>query len=257
MMIASFARMGLYVVAASLLVAPRPALAATSNIMNVVAPPGAAAAEGNSNFIFPFTANTAGSGVSYRFQQVFASSAFSALPGPRTITTLRFRPDALVGASTTLVTISNFRADFSTTFKAPDALSAAFADNVGVDDTIAYNGPITIFSNDTGPAGGPKDFDVVLDLTTPFTYDPAAGNLLMDIRVNFADVSSYSSYLDAVNVTGDAVSCVYNTESATAATGNWISSNGTITQFSFIPEPSSLIVLLPMFLLLRRGAKTI
>ena len=50
-----------------------------------------------------------------------------------------------------------------------------FANNVGADDTIVHSGSLFLSSAFTGPAGGPKGFDILIHLTTPFTYDPASG----------------------------------------------------------------------------------
>jgi hypothetical protein len=64
-------------------------------------------------------------------------------------------------------------------------LSATFANNVGADDTVVFSGPLSLSSAFTGPSAGPKDFDIVITLQTPFLYDPSAGNLLLDVR-NFS-----------------------------------------------------------------------
>jgi hypothetical protein len=51
-----------------------------------------------------------------------------------------------------------------------------------------------------GPAGGPKDFDIIIPLTRGFTYDPGAGDLLLEIR-NFS--GSSASPLSGQAVSGD------------------------------------------------------
>src|SRR6185369_12646824 len=60
--------------------------------------------------------------------------------------------------------------------------SGTFAQNVGTNDTVVFSGAIQLSSQFTGPAGGPKAFDMVVPLTTPFLFDPAQGNLLVDVR---------------------------------------------------------------------------
>ncbi len=76
----------------------------------------------------------------FRIQQVFAASQFSTLSAPGSILQMAFRPDAefqFIGA-----TSRNTRIRLSTTSKAPDNLSTTFAENVGADETIVFNGEL-------------------------------------------------------------------------------------------------------------------
>jgi hypothetical protein len=108
---------------------------------------------------------------------------------------IRWRPSARYGQAFS-TTISNFQVNLSTTRRAPTGLSSVLASNVGLDDTVVFQGALSLSSAFSGPAGGPKAFDMVLLLSTPFRYDPAAGNLLVDIRnvsgstATFVDVAS-------------------------------------------------------------------
>jgi hypothetical protein len=147
--------------------------------MFVVAPNGDAATEGNGDNSFSFNTNIVGV-TSQRYQQVYASSQFSALTGPQLITEILFRPDATLGQAFSS-TLPNIEIALSTTSKAPDGLSATFAANVGANNTTVYSGPLSLLSSATRPPGGPKAFDIAINLTTPFLYDPAAGNLLLDV----------------------------------------------------------------------------
>jgi hypothetical protein len=128
-----------------------------------------------------------GSGVlraaNYHQQTVYGSNHFPANLS-LLITELRYRPDSYYGSAFT-TTVANIRFNLSTTTRRPDALNAAFAENVGNDNTIVFNGPLSISSRFTGPVNGPKDFDIVVPLTTPFLYNPAMGNLLVEVR-NFS-----------------------------------------------------------------------
>ena len=121
----------------------------------------------------------------HRSQQVYGSAEFPA--HPILIHELRFRPDSVHGGAFT-TTVANIQINLSTTQRVPDALSATFADNVGADDTIVHQGPLTISSRFTGPSGGPKDFDIIVPLSRPYLYDPAKGNLVIDTR-NFSGAS--------------------------------------------------------------------
>ena len=198
------------------------ALAQTS----VVVPNAQAAAEGNSNNDAPIVG-------AQRYQQVYASSQFS---GPIQITEIRFRPDAFSGNPFS-TTLSDIQINLSTTAAAPDGLSTTYANNVGADDTIVYaRGPLSISSSDTGPVGGPKDFDIIITLTTPFNYNPASGNLLFDVR-NYG--GGTTTPFDAQSTSGDSVSRLTNLD-VNGATGS-ADTLGLVAQF-IGPGPSINIV---------------
>jgi hypothetical protein len=115
-----------------------------------------------------------------RLQNVYSSAQFSSANAV-IIRELRFRPSAIFGSAFS-ATVADLQINLSTTDKAVDGLSATFADNVGADDTVVFNGSVDLSSAFTGPAGGPKEFDIVIPLSTPFRYEPAQGNLLIDYR---------------------------------------------------------------------------
>ncbi len=119
-----------------------------------------------------------------RLQEIYNAALMP--DGPVTITEMRFRPSAHYGAAFT-ATISNINIRLSTTTVMPVAISSTFAANVGTNETVVFDGELTLASAFTGPASGPKDFDIVIPFATPFSYDPSQGNLLVDIR-NFRPV---------------------------------------------------------------------
>ncbi|HYV29204.1 MAG TPA: hypothetical protein VFA77_16845, partial [Candidatus Eisenbacteria bacterium] len=123
---------------------------------------------------------------SIREQEVYGATEFPS--GTLVIKELRFRPDATYGNAFT-TTVSHIQINLSTTSRNHDQLSANFADNVGANDTVVFDGPLTISSQFSGPASGPKAFDIIIPLTTHFSYDRSAGNLLLDIR-NFSGSSA-------------------------------------------------------------------
>jgi hypothetical protein len=129
--------------------------------------------------------------------------------------------------------LPNVQINLSTTPKVPDSLDLTFANNVGPDDTIVHSGPLPLSSAD---GGNPAPFDIVIPLTTPFWYNPAAGNLLLDVR-NIADGSS--QMFDSVFTTGDSVSCVYAYD-VTAPVGIRTGTDGLVTQFTLQPNTISL-----------------
>jgi hypothetical protein len=205
---------------------------------SVVVPNGSAGVEGTSGNGYPFNITAFGH-AQQRYQQVYLSSQFPA--GPLTITSIAFRPDAGAGGAFA-ATLPSIQIDLSTTSGVPDGLSLTYAANVGANDTVVYGpAPLSLSSSFTGPPGGPKNFDIVINLTTPFVYNPAAGNLLMDVR-NFG--GGTTTFFDATNAPG-IISRVYNEDgnvNATMGTPEVLGAGyGLVTQFGFasVPEPGT------------------
>jgi hypothetical protein len=201
----------------------------------IVVPADLADVEGTSWNNFPFSIGGLNE-KSQRYQQVYAASAFSALAEPGLITALAFRPDFEVAVAFS-VTLGDVQINLSTTSAEPDALSNTFANNVGLDDAVVFAGPLFLSSAFSGPAEGPKDFDVVIELQHPFLYDPSAGNLLLDVR-NFT--GGISTRLDATEGDSDPISRVHTNPGAGAVdtpTG-FTNTSGLVTRFT-VPEPSA------------------
>jgi hypothetical protein len=200
----------------------------------VVVPNSLAAVEGGSAIA---------AGPDVRFQQVHGASQFAGL-GVIEITGLALRPEAAFGPDT----VPNLRVHLSTTAKAPDGLSTTFADNVGLDETIVFNGAWTRSSAAIPGPGGTRAFDIILPFTTSFIYDPAQGNLLMDfIDTNGFGSPSFFPLVDAYFAIG--ASSIAG--GPNASTG-FVVNGGVVTQFTFqpavvpdpaaVPEPSSWIL---------------
>jgi hypothetical protein len=206
----------------------------------IVSPSAQASVEGNIDNGLPF--NIAFVGLSSeRYEQVYSATQFGS--GPLLITGLAFRPDANTGAAFSTI-LSNVSIFLTTTANAPDALSPIFANNEGADKTLVHSGSLSLSSADTGPAGGPKAFDIVINLTTPFLYNPASGNLLLEVQ-NFG--GGTTTQFDAQITSGDPVSRVFTIDvnGANDATGN-TDTLGLVTEFLTaqvaVPEPSSIIL---------------
>jgi Calcineurin-like phosphoesterase/Purple acid Phosphatase, N-terminal domain len=116
----------------------------------------------------------------YRIQELYGAPNFT-VADSLYITELRYRPDATHGEAFS-TTIGNIEIRLSTTTREPDGLSLNYSENSGPDETLVYSGALSISSQFTGPPGQPKDFDIIIPLQTPFLYNPAAGNLLVDLR---------------------------------------------------------------------------
>jgi hypothetical protein len=174
---------------------------------------------------------------SHRFQQVFAASEFSALSGPEFIRELALRPDAGNGSAFDHV-LPDVQINLSTTSATPATLSATYADNVGADDTVVVSrGPLALSSDVVGPEEGPKAFDIVIPLETPFLYDPAQGNLLLDVRI-FDEGGSMTTFFDSPS-TSAVIRRVYCPDlcDVTDASGS-VQGTGLVTRFR-LPEPSA------------------
>ncbi len=141
----------------------------------------------------------------HREQALYEASLFPA--HPIVITEFSFRPnigDGEVGRAFSNQ-ISALRISLSTSTKQADNLSSTFADNVGADATVVLDSPVVLTSGFTGPADGPKDFDVVIPFDQPFLYDPAGGNLLVDIKDSSGEPTTS---VDAANASSDKASRV-------------------------------------------------
>jgi len=74
-----------------------------------------------------------------------------------------------MNSGTWTISLSQTTADWNT-------LSSTYASNIGLDNTLVFSGNLT----------QPWAFGdtLVINLTTPFAYDPSQGNLLMDVVVS-------------------------------------------------------------------------
>jgi hypothetical protein len=128
---------------------------------------------------FPF-----GGAYTGEYQQVYTHSQFS---GPIAINGLEFFNTQKVGYATALnsgtwtISLSTTSADWNT-------LSSTFASNIGANNTQVFLGNLA----------QPWAFGdtLILNFSTPFTYNPALGNLLMDVHVSGTSDSNQDVYLD-------------------------------------------------------------
>jgi hypothetical protein len=212
-------------------------VAASVSYADTIVPSAVGSIEGNANNGFPFNIGEFGI-TSQRYQQVYVASEFS---GTVTITGIAFRPDASEGAAFSS-TLNNVQIDLSTTSAPVDGLSSTFALNVGANVTTVRSGSLPLSSSFTGPAGGPKNFDIVIPFTTPFLYNPALGNLLLDVR-NFS--GGVTTQFDA-QTASDTTSRLFSSP-VSATIGN-ADTLGLVTKFqttqtTVVPEPGSLLLL--------------
>ncbi len=166
------------------------------------------------------------------YQQVYASSAFGTAGF---ITGLDFFEDPEFAGDLNTMT---FTISLSTTTKGlnvdgPGGISYTDPDgNVGADQTL-----FGTYALSGGSAPATLSF-----AGNPFFYDPAAGNLLLDLRVTSGPVAGSFNYFEAQD--GDATDFSRATDFGTLGAG-W----GLVTQFDYgssvavTPEPGSLTLL--------------
>jgi hypothetical protein len=184
--------------------------------------------------LFPFSGIAGVETYSGEYQQIYTSNAFS---GPVTITSVAFATaNDFSGESGSV----GFSLSLSTTpFATLSDPSTDYASNRGSDITLVYNGTETIPATVTG------SFNFVIATTTPFVYNPALGDLLLDVYINTPDGSeiNFEASQDATTAR------VYNdyTGTPTVGTSDPYDSTGLVTQFtvtpSAVPEPASLAML--------------
>src|SRR5882762_9208339 len=200
------------------------ALCAASNaasFVSVFVPNSLENTDGNNATVAPFSIGAD----TIRYQQVYGASEFLGLaPFGGDITVISFRDDIVFGGSFDKE-LPNIEIRLSTTTRGPDTLSSDFSENRGSDETIVLGpGPLAV--------DGARGAIVGINLAHRFSYNPQAGNLLMEV-VNVG--GGTTTAFDAVNVQGDSVSRVF----ALGSSGNRpvIDSARLVTDFIIIPVP--------------------
>ena len=219
----------------------------------VVAPGAQAVTEGSISNFYPFGMDSTnplnqGALVSQRYQQAYDASLFSGYTAPLTISRIAFRPDIEYGSAFT-TTLLDIQINMSTTPLALGSLTGVFANNLGSDDMVVVNrGTLTLSSGFTGPAGGPMDFDIFIDLDTPFTYDPTAGNLLMDVRnyLGQADPSIFPVFdAEFSPEIWRAWTTNPDVDGVNSPSTSYFGAMGLVTQFTFTQSEDALVIPAP------------
>ena len=165
---------------------------------------------------------------SARMQEAYGAELFPATT--ILIREVRFRPSTVYGGAFTS-TIPDIRIGLGTTTRNPEGLSSVFSENLGADFTLVFQGPAPVSSRYTGPAGGPKEFDIIFPLATPFVYDPSRGNLIIELRIASA---SPSIGVDATGRAGDRAGRAYSSD-ANSANAAGVDVGADIIQFVYGP----------------------
>ena len=163
--------------------------------------------------------------ISIDYQQVYSSTNFS---GPITITDLEFFNTVDHTGGGTDAQAGSYLISLSTTQAAVGGLdSTDLSNNLGPDNTTVYLGDVPTLS------GGVLRFV----LTTPFTYDPSKGNLLLDIGIDYGDTGDLI-YFDENGASGLA-------SRASSQNGGFADGEAIVTRFSTaVPELSTWAMML-------------
>ncbi len=161
---------------------------------------------------------------STRYQQVYDAGQFA---GPLNIAEMLFYAGAYTLDTNTLAT-GNWALYLSTTSKAVNGL-----DIVNFDANVT--GPETLFATIT--SNGTVIPNTWIIPGTTFHYDPAKGNLLLDIKSNVTPGTG-NLFLDAMN--GDAGGVFSRAQNFTGGYDNY----GLVTGFDVVPEPRTSTLLL-------------
>ena len=175
----------------------------------------------NNGNLFPFGGPASGfAGTVY--QEAYSSTLFS---GSMTITGIDFfraSSSGSLNAGTYQLSLSTITADVNS------LSDSNFNGNLGADNTVV----------ETIALSGAPPSTLTFVFTTPFSYNPANGNLLLDIRISGGSAGS-ASYQDGSGTGPSTIARYHNF--GTNTTG-W----GMVTEFDFVttstPEPSALIL---------------
>ncbi len=178
---------------------------------------------------FPFGGYYSDGTGATEYQQVYEGSLFGASPFAIGSISFYAAESGDTNANGTYVL------SLSTTSQAVNGLSTNFAANVGPDSLTVFDGTLPPFP----PAQGDL---MTLVLSTPFIFNPANGNLLLDVQFSGVTNDSNAFYVAQNGDFGSQSSRMVN--GGATATQEW----GLVTTFnatttSTVPEPASLLLL--------------
>ena len=194
----------------------------------------------------------AGSSVGQKQMWIISSSQFSALSGNTLITEFDMRPNcddpscSFPGSAFGPTTIHGLQITLGITTLPPGNVSSdnTFADYL-TNSAMVFSGDLTVSSSDSGPALGPKVFDVRFPFTSSFNYNPAQGNLVVQFAVSTPD--GIPTFVDGLQDGTGAFGRIFSGFSNTTGLGdtfNPVLRFTTQAPVSGAPEPGTWIVIL-------------
>ncbi|MBX9735567.1 MAG: hypothetical protein K2X32_01460 [Phycisphaerales bacterium] len=197
----------------------------------------------------PLTSTVGSGALGSRSQQLYMASQFGNLaPLGNSITEIRFRPiEAPFIFAGNTITATNLTITLSTTQRTDagaNQLSTTFDSNVGGNAQVVYSGALTLMTQATTLPNGTFAFDYIITLQNAFNYNPAQGNLLLDIVVPAGNTvrgnSPFGGFarFDTTNPVGpDGTASVFTNGPGITATGIY-TLGGAVTQFVSTPIPA-------------------
>jgi len=167
-------------------------------------------APGNAANLFPFVFYNGG--MTSEYQQAYAAADFS---GPITITGLSFFAAPPPQGNGTVTIQGTYTISLAYSANPVGSLSTTFANNIGANFT-------TIFSGQSTQSG----VNITFPASTPFTYDPSMGPLLLDVVASTGDPHSGALWVNLTFPGGERV--LFNGRTDTV---------GLVTNFNAVPGP--------------------
>jgi hypothetical protein len=167
-----------------------------------------------------------------QLQRLYPASDFAGLPASqRWLVAFNHRGDQTQSQTVDWI-FPDTEIWISTTDKTSDTLTTVFAENHGSDKTLVYDGALTQSILGTG---SPRGFADGMRFQTPFYYDPSQGNLLVERINRGGSFPDPSPTVDVQSISGFSVLA----GDVDAVSGTLVS-RLPVTQFEFVPEPSTL-----------------
>jgi alpha-tubulin suppressor-like RCC1 family protein len=180
-----------------------------------------------------WSSGTATSGTDMRFQAVYSAATMP--PGRIKVTRLLWRA-AVTPLTFTGGTWSDVTVRMCTSPNRHTALDPLFASNLGADLTTVYRGPVTI-----PPHGGtvPTSWYVDLPLATPFEYDAARGDVLIELSWPAGTWSGGTCERPVVdsNLRDPALPAGFVYSTAPGATSGAVRGHGLLVGIEYVPDP--------------------
>jgi hypothetical protein len=178
---------------------------------------------------FPFSGAYQNVFLGTRYQQVYEGDVFGV--GGFLVSSISFYGTGIAGSSNANGT---YAMSLSTTSSAVNGLNPNMATNVGADSDTFFTATLPPY-----PGSGLLTFI----LPTAFHFNPAAGNLLLDVQISGVTANSSAGYVSENGTFG--------TTSSRMVNGNALgtSSFGLVTSFeatqaaTAVPEPTTLVLL--------------
>jgi hypothetical protein len=203
----------------------------------VVVPGNYQATPGAGSNTFPFSQEN------FRYQQIVPGSAIA---GPLLLNGIAFRASPVFTLPADAYI--DMRIDLSITAVTPETLNTTFAANAGPVVTTVFLGIKRAQISGTINPNGTTPFDLFFPFLSNFAFDPAQGNLLLDIRIGASPNRENITGIDMFITGGIFPARVYGAIDQSAGA---IDNAALIVQLSFddgtppatsIPEPATILL---------------